>query len=229
MTASSSPRWPWLVAIGAVITIVGLALMAPYAQVLLKKHEYKGKTVTYRGPNALMFAFTKARVNKAIQGWKLPYNDKNQNGMTLVKKILWPGDFVFPLGFGLFFFSLFMVMVAGQGGVLLQWGLRLRWLPIVASVTDFAENMLHLHMLSHGQAGTLGDVPSWLPMLSSSLTTLKYGCVSVITPLVGLFFLTVYWRARPQKTWKEYSFVAFALLSFTASFGFFAHTLMNIQ
>lgn len=225
---NSSPRWPWLVAVGAVITIAGLVLMAPYAQTLGAKHTVNKKEMKYKySVNGLMFAFSKEKAAAVLKDWKRSYNDKKQNGISLVKKVLWPGDFVFPVGFGLFFFCMFMVMVAGQAGPLLEWGMRLRWLPVMGALFDFVENSLHLHMLSHAQQGTFGDVPAWLPVFSSVMTTIKYSCVSILTPLAGLLFLVVYWRARPVKNWKVYGFVVFAILSFSTSLGFFLHTLLT--
>lgn len=174
--------------IGAALSIVGIALALPAFQTHDAHYVHGG--------GAFQLAFTAEALTRLFATWQAPIPGSAETGLTLNQAVLFPGDTLLPLGYGLFYLAL-LSLLAPLGEP--RWrvvALRARWLPVAALAFDLAENAGMAQAIEVALAGD--PLPGWLPLLTSLFGVAKYTAMSALTPIVGVALVAHCWR-RPRR------------------------------
>ncbi|GAB4576031.1 MAG: hypothetical protein Kow0077_30490 [Anaerolineae bacterium] len=127
-----------------------------------------------------------------------------------------PGDTLFPVGYALLYAGLVGLVAREQSGRWRALGRAAMWMPVAAMVLDWTENAFILRMVAITEAQGVEALPAWLPLLGGLAGSLKYLCLSMFTPLIGLSLIArslVDRDSRPaHRTVVIYGVVAVMLL-----------------
>ena len=125
----------------------------------------------------LQFAFTPERASAIISQWGSAGRSLALTGIFY--------DCFYPISYGLVLMTLILRVMGSEH----KQSTRLLWLPVVAVILDYAENLIHYRVLgSYSEMTSL----SWIP-LASGFATVKWALIA-ITVLIVLVTLIQGWR-----------------------------------
>jgi len=114
----------------------------------------------------LQLSFTKISFLNNVSAW-------GDRGVQVYLNTLWI-DYIFPLAFGTFFYSLLVSLKSNR---------KITYLPIIAAASDYVENTLHYLMLSD----TI-TITSLSVFTASLFSALKW--ISIVVSIAFIIFLS---------------------------------------
>ena len=113
-------------------------------------------------------------------------NNYDDEARAAARSLNLPGDLIFLVGYALLFSGLIGLIVSQQEGRWLRVGLVVMFFLFVAMIFDWIENTFILRMLAIAIEQSTVSIPAWMPAIGGIAGTLKYLCLSLLTPLFGM-------------------------------------------
>lgn len=126
----------------------------------------------------LQVAFTPARMSEVVLGFEPPIRQA-------IADLLVPGDMALAWGYGLVLFGLTALLAMRLPGKWFRVGAIVMWAPLLASTLDCIEDVFLYSAVQRLVVDAGAEIPLMIPVLAGVAATLKYICLSVITPAYG--------------------------------------------
>lgn len=126
----------------------------------------------------LQLAFTPERASEVVLSF--PQEARSAMGALLI-----PGDFMLAWGYGLQLAGLIGLLVLRLPQEWQRMGAIAIWLPLLASLLDCIENVFLYSIVNQLAADPAAIIATMVTLLGSSVATMKWLTLSVLTPLFG--------------------------------------------
>jgi len=158
-------------------SVVGVLLFAFAIAVLMMP---PSQIIGERPPEmtCLQVAFTPARMSEVILGFEPPIRQA-------IADLLVPGDMALAWGYGFVLFGLTALLAMRLSGKWFRVGAIVMWVPLLASSLDCIEDVFLYSAVQRLVADPGAEIPLIISVLAGVAATLKYICLSVITPAYG--------------------------------------------
>ena len=166
------PRAPWLFGlmtvggVGLFVLAVAVVMAAPAALI-----GERPASMT-----CLQIAFTPARITDIILAFPADIR-------VPIADMLVPGDMVLAFGYGFLLTGLTGLLAMRLPGSWFRIGAIIMWAPLLAATLDCVEDIFLRTAIMQLVQDPAAEIPLLVPLLAGVAATVKYLCISVVTPM----------------------------------------------